>query len=125
MRLATGQIFDSKYRGKQSIRITGEDCSLLLDETDCEEKISEFQSNLPAEASRRESRDDEIKNFEVCEGPESLYEFLKTMNTPEDSPNDCLNMKTLPQMKSRLEPSFKTTDVLAFLNIVSNLTDDI
>ena len=123
--LATGQIFDSKYRGKQSIRITGEDCSLLLDQTDSEGKISECQSNLPAEASRRENIDYQIKSFEVCESPESLHEFLKTMNTPEDSPNDFIKMKTTPQMKSRLEPSFKTTDFMAFLDIISKLTDDI
>ena len=70
--LVIGHIFGSKYCGKQSIRITGEDCFLLLDQTDCEGNTSEYQNNLRAEASRHECQDDEIRGFEIHESPESL-----------------------------------------------------
>ena len=64
--LAIGQIIDSQYCGKQSMPITGKDFILILDRNNCERKISEQQAKLPAEVSRRESHDDEVRSFEAC-----------------------------------------------------------
>ena len=70
--LASGKIFDSKYRDKESLRITGEDPSPSNDRTDCDDKISEYRTDLLAEASRHESEIIDTENSECSERPESI-----------------------------------------------------
>ena len=70
--LASGKIFDSKYRDKESLRITGEDHSPSNDRTDCDDKISKYRNDLLAEASRHESEIIDAENSECSERPESI-----------------------------------------------------
>ena len=134
-KISIGENFDSKYSGKQSMRIPSDlllllnqiDFLLLLNQTDfllLLNQILEYQENLPAEASKHESPDDETKSFEICERSEGLYQLLRNANTLENSPNGCLYVKTSPQKDSRLGPSFQEADFMAFPNILDKLTDD-
>ena len=70
--LDSGKIFDSKYRGKESLRITGEDPSLSIVRTDCDDKVSEYRNDLLAEASRHESEITDAVNAECSERSESI-----------------------------------------------------
>ena len=58
--LATGKTYDSKHRGNESVRITGEDSSVLIDHIRCDDKILEYRGDLLPEVSRHENKNNDV-----------------------------------------------------------------